>query len=117
MLHTRETGGPCSERQMPFTCNFIVSSDVGMSHDLRLTGTFKVSCFPSYHLISSNLCRNPDSQSVTIHLLGLITHEAVHVGAHTCPGSSEKEKHLPPSGLPSSLCEKRVGPLKANTGP
>lgn len=79
-------------------CTFIVLSDVGMSHGLRLTGTFKVSCFPRYHLISSNLCRNPDRQSVTIHLLGLITHEAVHTHA---PGVQKKKNiFLPLVSLP-----------------
>lgn len=47
-----------------------------------------------------------------IHLLGLITHEALHVSTPTCPGSWEKEKHLStklcPSTFSFSLCEKQL---------
>lgn len=46
-----------------------------------------------------------------IHLLGLITHEALHVSTPICPGSWEKEKHLStklcPSTFSFSLCEKQ----------
>lgn len=48
--------------------------------------------------IESNLVSQycPVSNNSNNHLLGLITHETMHVSAHTCPGSSEKEQILLP---------------------